>query len=321
MTGHDTWPSVALVSSMRQIASALSLVPAIVVSAPLFAASQTLPSKTVQMEILGTDESVYLISGGGGNTLAVVDDDTEKVILIDTKLPGWGQTVADAINLVTNFPVVTIINTHAHEDHTGSNDEFAMVERIVAHENTHQAMVQDGRRNTELPNLTFAEQMTLLEGENQIDLYYFGTGHTNGDLIVVFPAKGLAYLGDLFATKAVPVIDIEHGGSGIALPETLATVLRTISGVTKVVTGEMLARNQYAGRTTPIPGAATLEWEDLEEYTDFCREFVDAVRLAHDTGVSVGEAVRGLTLLDRYPNYGMEHAQASAQAIYDELKR
>lgn len=290
-------------------------------STALLAEGQPPAPKRVQVEILGTDESVYLISGGGGNSLAIVDDDSGGVVLIDTKLPGWGKTVADAINLVTDLPVTTLINTHAHEDHTGSNDEFKTATQIVAHENTAAAMARTGRQAAERPNRTFTDRMTLLEGENRIDLYYFGAGHTDGDLVVVFPAKRLAYLGDLFASKAVPMIDALSGGSGIALPDTLAAALTEISGVTKVVTGDMLARNQYEGRTTPIPGAATLGWDDLREYADFCRDFRDAVRDAYRNNVGIDEAVARLSLSDRYQGYGMEHARASVQAIYDELER
>ncbi len=299
----------------------LTLGPVGALSTSVLAAGQAPPPKTVQMEILGTDESLYLISGGGGNTLAVVDDESGGVVLIDTKRPGWGKTVADAINLVTDLPVTTIINTHAHEDHTGSNGEFPTAAQIVAHENAAAAMARARPNGVALPNRTFADRMSLLQGENRIDLYYFGAGHTNGDVVVVFPAKALAYIGDLFAAKAVPVIDRANGGSGVALPDTLETALTEILGVTKVVTGEMRARNQYAGRTTPIPGAATFGWDDLQEYADFCRDFLEAVREAYEANKTVDEATAGLTLSDRYPGYGMEHARTSVQAIYDELAR
>ncbi len=59
----------------------------------------------------------------------------------------------------------------------------------------------------------------------------------------------------------------------------------------------------------------------MQEYADFCRDFLEAVREAYEANKTVDEATAGLTLSDRYPGYGMEHALTSVQAIYDELAR
>ena len=64
-----------------------------------------------------------------------------------------------------------------------------------------------------LPDTTFQDTLTIGEGRDRIDLYYFGPAHTNGDIVVVFPGKRVAYLGDLFPGKTVPVIDAANGGS------------------------------------------------------------------------------------------------------------
>src|SRR5438876_327759 len=68
----------------------------------------------VQVEVLGTGADVYLVSGGGGNTLAVVDEASGGIVLVDPKPKGWGKKVVDALSGVTDLPVTTIINTHAH---------------------------------------------------------------------------------------------------------------------------------------------------------------------------------------------------------------
>src|SRR2546427_5519468 len=56
----------------------------------------------------------------GGNTAVFITD--TGVVVVDTKLPGWGQTVLDLIKTVTDKPVTTIINTHSHIDHAGGNE-------------------------------------------------------------------------------------------------------------------------------------------------------------------------------------------------------
>src|SRR6266446_1161191 len=72
-------------------------------------------AKSVRLRTLGPGDDLYILLGGGGNTLAMLRED--GAVLIDTKLPGWGQAIAEAIDAATDRPVTTIINTHAHADH------------------------------------------------------------------------------------------------------------------------------------------------------------------------------------------------------------
>ena len=60
-----------------------------------------------------------------------------------------------------------------------------------------------GDKRRFLPNKTFADRLALTSGADQIELYYFGPGHTDGDAVVVFPGARLAYFGDLFPGKRV----------------------------------------------------------------------------------------------------------------------
>jgi len=87
------------------------------------------------------------------------------------------------------------------------------------------------------PEQDVHRQDVALDGIDRIDLYYFGAGRTNGDVIVVFPEKRVAILGDLFPAKEAPVIDAANGGSAVAFPRTLARAIEEIKGVQRVVTG------------------------------------------------------------------------------------
>src|SRR5207244_675819 len=77
-----------------------------------------------------TDRSTFT----GGNTAVFVTE--AGVVLVDTKLPGYGQDILQQVKSVTPKPVMTIINTHTHNDHSGSNTEFPASVEYVAHENT-----------------------------------------------------------------------------------------------------------------------------------------------------------------------------------------
>jgi hypothetical protein len=128
----------------------------------------------------------------------------------------------------------------------------------------------------------------------------------------VFPALGVAHLGDLFAVKGTPIIDVRNGGSGVAYPDTLDRAVATIEGVRRVIPGHIMPPPG-----SPIPRWAT--WDDVVEYAQFNRDFLDAVRAEKDAGRSVEQAVEALDFGAQYPGYGMDRAQANVQAIYDEL--
>jgi len=286
--------------------------------AVLFAAVLTLAipahaqEKTVRLRTLGPGDILYVLIGGGGNTLALMRDD--GVVVIDTKLPGWGTAIRQAIESATDQPVTTIINTHAHPDHAGGNAEFSGNVEVIAHANTVAAGLRVSR--------TVTDKLTLLSGSDEIDLFYFGRGHTNGDLVVVFPQKRLAYLGDLFPAKSAPLVDPAAGGSVVALADTLRRVATEITGVTRVVTGhaEGLADSRDPSSTSvDISTPRTMRWSDVAEYADFVRDFVAAVRQARAAGKTAADASATLALPDRYRGYDMSGALRAVETIYAEI--
>jgi cyclase len=280
--------------------------------------------KTVKLLTLSPGDVIYVLLGGGGNSLALIAD--SGVVLIDTKSPGWGAAIRQAIEAVTDQPVKTIVNTHAHIDHTGSNPEFPSATTIIAHPNAKAAMekmeIFHGAAARMLPNQVVGDPLSLLDGRDRMELYYFGAGHTNGDLVVVFPAKRLAYFGDLFPSKAAPVIDRAGGGSAVAFPDTLAKAVAQITGVTRVITGHeagLTAERSKSNVSVDITTPRTMTWSDLQEYADFNRDFLSAVKEARAAGKTAAQAAASLRLPERYREYDMQHAAANVEAIYAEM--
>src|SRR5207244_3111433 len=135
---------------------------------------------------------------------------------------------------------MTIIDTHPHPDHIGSNDYFPASVEVVAHENTQKWMAANPRvasNPAAMPDRTFADRMTLGSGDDRIELYYFGAGHTNGDAFIVFPARRAMAAGDIFAWKMAPLIDPMAGGSVLALPGSLEKALKGLPNVDTVIEG------------------------------------------------------------------------------------
>ena len=59
--------------------------------------------RSVKMRTLRPGDILYVLLGGGGNTLALMRED--GVVVIDTKLPGWGRPILHAIQAATDRPV------------------------------------------------------------------------------------------------------------------------------------------------------------------------------------------------------------------------
>ncbi len=260
---------------------------------------------SVEAYFLGSE--VYFLSNDQSNALAIVTAD--GVVLLDAMSAGWSSAVLNTLQRVTYMPVTTIINTHAHEDHVGADPEYPGAVQIVIHENGSGRLA---RRTTDTPVMTFSDRMPLTVGNRQLHLYYFGKGHTDSDVIVVIPDVRAAYVGDLVAEKALPVVDPAAGGSALALPETLARATEEITGVDHIITGHGRSKSYMQGWPT---------WNDFREYAEFTREFVDAVTAAWEDGRTAEQAAAELRMPEQYKDYRLDGAQAMAETIFDELRQ
>ena len=257
-------------------------------------------------EIEKVKDNLYMIKGGGGNTAAYVT--SKGVVLVDTKNPGWGQAILDKVKTVTDKPVTYIINTHTHGDHVGSNEFFPASVEIVAQENTDANMKKmpafaDPSKKYALAAKTFKDKMTLLNGKESIDLYYFGTGHTNGDAFVVFRALKTMHAGDIFARKGTPLLDMTNGGSGVKMGDSLARVAAGIKNVDTIITGH----------------STLMTWADLRDYAEFNKAFLAYVQTSITAGKTAEQALADLKLPEKFSAYTMTGAKDNVPKIYAEL--
>jgi cyclase len=233
-------------------------------------------------------DNVYVIPGAGGNTTVFVTQG--GVVLVDTKLPNNGEAILTQVRTVTDKPVSTIINTHSHPDHIGSNEYFPASVEVIAHENTRKWMAANPRvasNPAAMPDKTFTDRMTLGSGDDRIELYYFGAGHTNGDAFIVFPARRAMCAGDMFAWKMAPLIDPMAGGSVLALPDSLEKAVNGIPNVDTVIEGH----------------GDVNTWEGFRDYVQFNRALVDAA--ATGLGKKTAEEIAA-ELKPRFPVFTKE---------------
>jgi len=255
-----------------------------------------------------------MIPGAGGNTAVFMT--ANGVVIVDTKLANNGQAILDQVKTVSNKPITHIINTHTHGDHTGSNMFIPASVDIVTHENTKANMermdvFKDLANKQGLPDHTFKDKMTLLNGADTVDLYYFGPAHTNGDAFVVFRALRAMHAGDVFATRGQPLIDTNNGGSGVAYPDTIAKAVKTIKNVDTVI----------AGHTTTGP----LKWQDFVDFGEFNRLFLEHARKSLQAGKTAEQAMADLKLPDKFKDYNLQGGRGGPggnfNVIYQELQK
>jgi glyoxylase-like metal-dependent hydrolase (beta-lactamase superfamily II) len=160
-----------------------------------------------------------------GNTTALITN--EGVLLVDDKFEIDFPNVVAEVKRLTNQPIKYVVNTHHHSDHSGSNAKMQTLGvQVVASEQARANMV-DGKQPG-LPTMVFEHHAHVYLGGKNVELYHFGRAHTDGDVVVLFPAQRTLAAGDRFTFgDATPeLIDYSGGGSAKEWTPTLDSALQ-----------------------------------------------------------------------------------------------
>jgi cyclase len=261
-------------------------------SVVMIAAQQPAADAPKVVDVEKINDRLYVLrgQGGGGNTAVLIM--ANGVAVVDAKNPGWGQPILTKIKELTPKPVTLLINTHTHGDHVSGNVEFPASVDIVVQENTKTNMekmpIFKEHNNAGMAKRTFKDKMTIGSGADQIDLYYFGRGHTNGDAFVAFPALRVVHSGDIFAGKSVPLIDTNNGGSLLQISDTLRKAHAGIKNVDTIINGHMPAQTK---------------WNDLREYADFNADLVTWIRAGLKAGKTPEQLAAEWKAPEKYVGY------------------
>ena len=160
-----------------------------------------------------------------GNTTALITN--EGVLLVDDKFEIDFPNVVAEVKKLTSQPIKYVVNTHHHADHSGSNAKMQAINvQVVASEQARANMV-DGKQPG-LPTMVFDRHAHIYLGGKNVELYHFGRAHTDGDVVVLFPAERTLAAGDMFTFgDATPeLIDYSGGGSAKDWTSTLDSALQ-----------------------------------------------------------------------------------------------
>ena len=148
------------------------------------------------------------------------------VLVIDAHInPAMARQIQEAVRAVTDKPILYLVNTNFHGDHTFGNATFPASTTIIAHYATAEIMmdfedewqlqlanmggdaaVLEGIK-PRLPDVTFEDYLRIDLGDKVVEVYHFGSGNTPGDAVVYVPDTRTAWTGNLvLGTGLMPPI-------------------------------------------------------------------------------------------------------------------
>ena len=197
-----------------------------IIAAGAAAAPPPAPAPLAVRQVRG---GVHEVTGGAINNTGFFIGEKE-VLVVDAKMTvAATREMVARIKKLTPKPVSFVVLTHSDGDHVGGLAGYPATARVIAHEHARRDLEQatkDPLPRAVWPQLTFTDAMTLHLGATTVRLLHFGPAHTDGDVVVFFPAEKVAFIGDLFFLGRDPLIHRHKHGSSTGLVKTLKALLR-----------------------------------------------------------------------------------------------
>jgi glyoxylase-like metal-dependent hydrolase (beta-lactamase superfamily II) len=229
------------------------------------------------------NDHLYMLQGSGGNIMISVGAD--GVLMIDDQFAPLSEKIMAKIKEISGEGVTYLINTHWHGDHTGGNENFGKAGATIIAQHSVRKRMARGKTKIEagreippapavaLPVITFGDDMKLHFNGDDIHLFHFHAGHTDGDGIIYFTKDNVVHMGDTFFNLRYPYIDLKSGGDVDGLIKTLDEVLFMVDDDTVIV-----------------PGHGELgDKADLQEYRSIIFELRNKVSMMIKQGKSLEE--------------------------------
>ena len=248
----------------------------------LIAAGPALGQDGVSYKSTELAPGLYMLEGVGaftGGNLGLWTGD-DGVLLIDDGMPPYYDLMLEAIREHTEDDVDYLVNTHVHGDHIGNNGALSRSGAVIlAHDNIRRRMIEEGVTGPDgqqpagkhqLPEVTFADGVTLHLNGHRAQVIHVAHAHTDGDAIIHFPDADVIHAGDVMFNGLFPYIDMDSGGSVDGYIAAQERIL-SLAGV----------------NTKIIPGHGPLATKaDLEAARDMLVSARDTVRMLVDGGSS-----------------------------------
>ena len=184
-------------------------------------------------------EGIYTFAPDATTTTCSFVVTNEGVVMIDAcNSPLQSRNMLAAIRKVTDKPILFLINTETHGDHTGNNFIFSPPARIINAEGAGAGMKKEyspkraetfAAQSPEMreavkgeklipPHIEYRDRMTLNVGERTFELFYLKNVHSFADTAVWMPKERV-----LFAGSAAVVRILQNLRPAVVIADVLAS--------------------------------------------------------------------------------------------------
>ena len=267
-------------------------------------------------------DGIYTFAPDQGTTTCSFVVTEAGVVMIDScNSPLDSRRMAAAIKKVTDKPIVFLIDTEIHGDHTANHFIFSPPATIVNHSGAGAGMRKEydpkraetlAAKSAELrealkgeklivPHIEYKDRMTINLGERTFELIYLKNVHSEADTAIWLPKERV-----LFAASAANVRRFLNLRPSVVIPDVLASFK-----VMKALNPEVVVTGHGPATTTKV----------FDEYEGFYTLLLKRVGDMAAQGKSLEEIKKELKM----PEYADWHDQnrlgANIDAAYRSVKK
>jgi glyoxylase-like metal-dependent hydrolase (beta-lactamase superfamily II) len=255
---------------------------------------------------------VYSTTNAGRVFSSGVIVTNEGVMVVDAlDSEAIARAERESISSTIKQPVRYLVSSSFHDPFSKGNIAYGDVFKI-GHENYRAGLLDQMKRGSasaeeqraRLPTETFRDRVTLYLDAKEVQILYFGAGHTRGDSVVFVPQDRIAYLSEVFFFEEFPNMAQGYGVSW----------LRVLDGV------EALEADIFVPGHGPIPEDARGTRAGLHRMRQILIDARDAIQNEVSRGATEDQVAAAVKLpqYEKLPTYAAQR-EVMVRRMYKEL--
>jgi cyclase len=246
----------------------------------------------------------------------------EGVVMIDScNSPLDSRKMAAAIKKVTDKPIVFLIDTETHSDHTANHFIFSPPATVINHAGAGEAMKKEfnpkraetlAAQSSEMrealkgnkmvtPQIEYKDKMTINLGERTFELIFVKNVHSEADTVIWLPKERV-----LFAGSAANVRTFINLRPSVVIPDVLASYK-----LMKSLNPEFVVPGHGPVSTTKI----------FDEYEGYYTLLLKRVGEMAAQGKSLDEIKKELKMPEYADWHGQDRLPVNIEVVYKSVKK
>jgi cyclase len=267
-------------------------------------------------------DGIYVYAPDATTTTCSFVVTQEGVVLIDScNSPLDSRRMLASVKKVTDKPIVFLIDTETHSDHTANHFVFSPPATIISHEGAGAAMGKEfdpkraetlGAKSPEMreavqgykmiaPQIEYRDKMTINLGERTFELIYLKNVHSEADTAIWLPKERV-----LFAASAANVRRFINLRPSVVIPDVLASYK-----LMKSLNPEIVVTGHGPATTT----------KTFDEYEGFYTLLLKRVGDMAAQGKSLAEIKKELKMPEYADWHDQDRLEVNIDAAYKSVKK